>query len=94
MHKDEFKDVPTFIYAYDTINDPKYLMSNYYDLNGTVRLDKDCADLFMEAAKAAGVPCTKGGVPPLGGAVDAAGFTQGGFRAAGVTGLNHKLEKY
>ena len=27
-------------------------------------------------------------------AVDAAGFTQGGFRAAGVTGLNHKLERY
>ena len=94
MHKDEFKDVPTFIYAYDTINDPKYLMSNYYDLNGTVRSDKDCADLFMEAAKAVGVPCKKGGVPPLGGAVDAAAFTQGGFRAAGVTGLNHKLERY
>ena len=93
-HKDEFKDVPTFIYAYDTINDPKYLMSNYYDLNGTVRSDKDLADLFMEAAAAIDVPCKKGGVPPLGGAVDAAAFSQGGFRAAGVTGLNHKLERY
>ena len=93
-HKGEFQDVPTFIYAYDTINDPKYLMANYRDLNGTVKSDKDCADLFFEAAQAVGVPCKKGMVPPLGGAVDAAAFSQGGFRAAGVTGLNHKLERY
>ncbi len=93
-HKGEFQDVPTFIYAYDTINDPKYLMSNYRDLNGTVKSDKDCADLFFEAAQAVNVPCKKGMIPPLGGAVDAAAFSQGGFRAAGVTGLNHKLERY
>ena len=93
-HPDAYKDVPTFIYAYDTINDPKYLMANYRDLNGTVKSDKDAADLFFEACQAVGVPCTKGMVPPLGGAVDAAAFSQGGFRAAGVTGLNHKLERY
>ena len=93
-HKGEFQDVPTFFYAFDTINDPKYLMSNYRDLNGTVKSDKDIADLFYEAAQEVGVPCKKGWIPPLGGAVDAAGFTQGGFRAAGVTGLNHKLERY
>lgn len=93
-HKGEFQDVPTFIYAYDTINEPKYLMANYRDLNGTVKSDKDAADLFYEAAQAVGVPCKKGMIPPLGGAVDAAAFTQGGFRAAGVTGLNHKLERY
>ena len=69
-------------------------MSNYRDLNGTVKSDKDIADLFYEAAQEVGVPCKKGWIPPLGGAVDAAGFTQGGFRAAGVTGLNHKLERY
>ena len=93
-HKDEFKDVPTFIYSFDTINDPKYLMANYRDLNGTVKSDKDIADLFYEAAKEIGIPCQKGWIPPLGGAVDAAAFTQGGFRAAGITGLNHKLERY
>ena len=93
-HKNDFKDVPTFIYAFDTINDPKYLMSNYRDLNGTVKSDKEVADLFYEAAQAVGVPCKKGWIPPLGGAVDAAAFSQGGFRAAGVTGLNHKLERY
>lgn len=93
-HKDEFKDVPTFIYAFDTINEPKYLMANYRDLNGTVKSDSEVADLFVEAAQAIGVPCKKGWIPPLGGAVDAAAFTQGGFRAAGITGLNHKLERY
>ena len=93
-HQGEFDDVPTFIISYDTIYDPKYLMTNYRDLNGTVKADKDVSDLFMEAAKAVDIPCKKGWVPPLGGATDSAAFAQAGFRATGVTGLNHKLENY
>lgn len=93
-HSDDFKDVPTFIYSFDTINDPKYLMANYRDLNATVKSDAEVCDLFVEAAEAVGIHCSKGMIPPLGGAVDAAAFTQGGFRAAGITGLNHKLERY
>ena len=93
-HKGEFDDVPTFIYAYDTIYDPKYLMVNYRDLNGTVKADKDVSDLFMEATQELGIHCTKGMVPPLGGATDSAAFAQAGFRATGITGLNHKLESY
>lgn len=93
-HKGEFDDVPTFIISYDTIHDPKFLMTNYRDLNGTVKVDKDVSDLFMEAAKAIDIPCKKGWVPPLGGATDSAAFAQAGFRATGITGLNHKLEDY
>ncbi len=93
-HKDAYKDVPTFIYSFDTINDPKYLMANYRDLNATVKTDAELCDLFVEAAESIGIPCQKGLIPPLGGAVDAAAFAQGGFRAAGITGLNHKLERY
>lgn len=93
-HKGEFDDVPTFIFSYDTIHDPKYLMTNYRDLNGTVKADKDVSDLFMEAAKELNISCKKGWVPPLGGATDSAAFAQAGFRATGVTGLNHKLEDY
>ena len=93
-HKGEFDDVPTFIYSYDTIYDPKYLMTNYRDLNGTVKTDKDVSDLFMEAAKELDIPCKKGMVPPLGGATDSAAFAQAGFRDTGITGLNHKLEDY
>ncbi|MDD6219709.1 MAG: M20/M25/M40 family metallo-hydrolase [Clostridia bacterium] len=93
-HKGEFDDVPTFIFSYDTIYDPKYLMTNYRDLNGTVKADKGVSDLFMEAAQELDIPCKKGWVPPLGGATDSAAFAQAGFRATGVTGLNHKLEDY
>jgi putative uncharacterized protein (fragment) len=93
-HKGEFDDVPTFIFSYDTIHDPKFLMTNYRDLNGTVKADKDVSDLFMEAAKELDISCKKGWVPPLGGATDSAAFAQAGFRATGVTGLNHKLEDY
>ena len=93
-HKGEWQDVPTFFFSYDTIYDPKYLMVNYRDLNGTVKADKDVCDLFLEAAKAVEVPVTKGWVPPLGGATDNAAFTQAGFRSTGITGLNHKLEDY
>ena len=63
-------------------------------LTGTVKADKDVSDLFMEAAKELNIPCKKGWVPPLGGATDSAAFAQAGFRATGVTGLNHKLEDY
>lgn len=94
QHKGEFDDVPTFIFSYDTIHDPKYLMTNYRDLNGTVKADKDVSDLFMEASKEIGIACKKGWVPPLGGATDSAAFAQAGFRATGITGLNHKLEDY
>ena len=93
-HAAEYSDVPTIFYSYDTIHDPAQLMMNYRDLNATVKADKDVADLFMEAAEAVGVPCKKGFVPPLGGATDAAAFAQAGLRAAGITGLNHKLEDY
>ncbi|MBQ4244521.1 MAG: M20/M25/M40 family metallo-hydrolase [Clostridia bacterium] len=93
-HKNDFNDVPTFIYSYDTIHDPKYLLVNYRDLNATVKADKDVSDLFMECAQELGVTCNKGMVPPLGGATDSAAFAQAGFRATGITGLNHKLESY
>jgi len=94
VHKDDFNDVPTFIYSFDTIHDPKYLMANYRDLNGTVKADKDVSDLWMEAAAELGIPCKKGWVPPLGGATDNAAFSQAGLRSTGITGLNHKLESY
>ncbi|MBQ7542281.1 MAG: M20/M25/M40 family metallo-hydrolase [Clostridia bacterium] len=93
-HEDEYKDVPTFFYSYDTIHDPKYLMVNYRDLNATVKSDAELGDLFMDAAAALDVPCSKGIVPPLGGSTDAAAFAQAGRRAIGVTGLNHNLENY
>ena len=59
-----------------------------------VKADKELCDLFVEASKEINVPCKKGWVPPMGGACDSAAFTQAGYRAAGITGLNHKIERY
>ena len=93
-HKGEFDDVPTWIYSYDTIHDGKFLMVNYRDLNATVAADKEVSDSFVEAAKELNVFCATGMVPPMGGATDSAAFAQAGFRATGITAMNHKLENY
>ena len=93
-HADEFNDVPTFVYSYDTITQPEYLQVNYRDLNGTVKVDKDVSDLFCEACEELEIPCNKGMVPPLGGATDSAAFAQAGMRSTGVTALNHALPDF
>jgi len=93
-HRDDFSDVPTYIYSFDTIHDPKFLMVNRKDLNGTLKADEELADLFLRAAEDADIPCISGWVPPMGGAIDSAAFTKGGFRSVAVTGLSHKLESY
>ena len=93
-HKGEFDDVPTWIYSLDTLQDPKHLMINYRNLNGTVKADKEVSDSFLEAAEELGIHCKKGMVPPFGGATDGAAFSQAGYRAASVAGMNHMIEKF
>ena len=93
-HRDDYRDVPTYIVSYDTIHDPAQLMVNLKDLNSTVSADAELAEAFLLAARESGVPCKKGKVPLMGGGTDSAAFTQGGFRSVGITGLNHKLEDY
>lgn len=93
-HREEYRDVPTYVVCFDTIHDPRHLMVNKRDLNGTVRSDPELCGRFLAAAKEAGVPCRTGKVPLFGGSTDSAAFTQGGFRSVGVTGLNHVLEDY
>ncbi len=93
-HKGEYDDVPTWIYSYDTIHDAKFLMVNYRDLNGTVKVDKEVSDSFMNSAKELDIPVQKGWVPPFGGATDSAAFAQAGYKVTGITALNHVLEDY
>ena len=94
MHQDDYRDVPTYILCFDTIHDPKQLMVNQMDLNGTVPSDQELSNAFLHAAKELKVPCRTGKIPLLGGATDNAAFVQGGFRSTSITGLSHKLEKY
>ena len=93
-HKGEYRDVPTYIISYDTIHDPKHLAVNARDLNSTVKSDPELCEMFLAAAKNAGVPCRRDFVPLFGGSTDSAAFTQGGFRSIGITGLSHVLEDY
>ena len=93
-HADEFNDVPTFVYSYDTITQCEHLSVNYRDLNATVKVDEDVSDLFYEACQELEIPCGKGMVPPLGGATDSAAFAQAGMRATGITALNHALPDF
>lgn len=93
-HKDDYKDVPTYIISFDTIHDPKHLAVNTRDLNSTVKSDPELCELFLQAAEKAGVPCKKSLVPLFGGSTDSAAFTQGVFRSIGITGLSHVLEDY
>ena len=93
QHKGDFDDVPTFVYSFDTIFDPEQLMVNYRDLNGLVKTDKAAADLFLSSARELDIPCKKGWVPPFGGCTDTVPLNRV-IRAAGITGLNHKLENY
>lgn len=86
--------VPFLVGLYFMVNYRRVVDGANDNLSGTVKADADASDLFMEAADELGIPCKKGMVPPLGGATDSAAFAQGGFRAAGITGLNHKLESY
>ena len=94
-HKEEFQDgIPTWIIGYDTIREQKHLCVNYRDLNGMVPMDKEVSDAFMEAAKELDLQCRPNIVPPFGGATDPAAFKQAGFKAAGITGMDHNIQPY
>jgi hypothetical protein len=91
-HKGEYEDAETIIFAYDTIHELKHLCVNVRDLNLTVKAHDRPSKLFKDAADELGVPCFYGNVPL--GATDSAAFNQGGFKATGITGLNHNLQDY
>lgn len=91
-HAGEYQDVETLIFAFDTIHEAKHLCVNTKDLNLTVKADPHASDLFFDAAKELNIHCSKGAVPL--GATDSAAFNQGGFKATGITGLDHNLQDY
>ena len=91
-HKGEYQDCETLIYAYDTINEARFLQVNVKDLNATVKSDPRASQLFVDAAKAVDVPCNIGTVPF--GATDNAAFAQGGFKSTGIIAMDHNLQDY
>lgn len=92
QHANDYKDVETIIISYDTIHEGRFLQVNERDLNLTVAADKETGEMFKTAADKIGVKCNLGNVPL--GATDSAAFNQGGFRATGITAMDHKLKDY
>ena len=86
-----FSDIPTYLIALDSIHEEKYHGVNYYDLNQTVKTDKELSDLYRKAAEEVGVQCGKTGIPVLGGSTDGAAFVKGGFRATSVSAMPHAV---
>lgn len=93
-HQSDYFDVPTYIYSFDTIHDLKYLGVNYRDLNATVKSDKQAIEAFQTAALDLNIKCHKTKVPLFGGSTDSAAFQKAGFKACGITALNHVIENY
>lgn len=91
-HKGEYQDVETLIFAYDTIHAPEHLCVNKLDMNLMTKADAHATKLFYDAAQKIGVKCGIGAVPL--GATDSAAFNQAGFKAVGITGLDHNLQDY
>lgn len=91
-HEGEYQDVETCIFAYDTIHEKEFLCVNIKDLNATVEADKKASDLFKNAADKLGIACQMGTVPF--GATDSAAFNQAGFKAVGITAMDHNLKNY
>jgi len=90
-HKNDFNDVPTYIYCFDNISDDDWLMANYRDLNATVKTNKAMGDQFVKAGSQVGVKVLKGIMPPLGGSTDAPAYVKGGFNSICITALTHSL---
>ncbi len=91
-HKGEYQDVETLIFAYDTIHEGKFLGVNKLDLNNTVKADVHASELFKNAADKLGITCSYCSVPL--GATDSAAFNQAGFKATGITAMDHNLQDY
>ena len=91
-HRDECLNVPTDIYALDTITETEHLSVNLKDLNNTVKTSKELGENFMNAAKSLGVKCVYSGIPI--GASDGAAFCQEGLRATSITAMNHDIPRY
>ena len=85
-HKRECEDVETIVIALDTFRDLPHLTIYSRDMNGTVAHDRDVCDLLKRAALARGRDLPFGSIYL--GSSDGAAFTQAGFRAGMLGGMD------
>lgn len=92
QHKREYEDVETIVIALDTFRDLPYLTIYNRDMNGTVAHDAQVCDLLKRAALATGRDLPFGSIHV--GSSDGAAFTQAGFRAATMGGMDPRPAHY
>ncbi|MFW5780869.1 MAG: M20/M25/M40 family metallo-hydrolase [Bacillota bacterium] len=91
-HKDDYKDCETIFVPMETLREIDHISIYTKDLNGLVKTDKDVASLIKKAGKNIGIDIPYATVSV--GSTDAAALTQGGFKAACLAALDHKLRDY
>ena len=85
-HKKDCDDVETIVISLETFGDLPYLAIYERDMNSTVTLDRDTCDLLKRAAQSTGHELPFSSVHL--GSSDAAAFTQAGFKAAMLGGMD------
>ncbi len=85
-HKKDCDDVETIVISLETFGDLPYLAIYNRDMNSTVALDRDTCDLLKRAAQSTGRELPFSSVHL--GSSDAAAFTQAGFKAAMLGGMD------
>lgn len=85
-HKKECEDVETIVIALDTFRDLPHLTIYHRDMNGTVAHDPAVCRLLKDGAQAAGRDLPYGSIYL--GSSDGAAFTQAGFRAGMLGGMD------
>lgn len=93
-HKNDYKDIPTYILAIDTINDPEQLSVTIKDLNGSVQNDKELSNMVTTAAKELNIKVEEKVLGLPAGSTDAAAFTQGGFKSICLVGMDYKIKRF
>lgn len=85
-HKRDCEDVETIVISLETFGDLPHLAIYERDMNSTVALDRDTCDLLKRAGQSTGRELSFSSVHL--GSSDAAAFTQAGFKAAMLGGMD------
>jgi len=94
QHEKEWKDVETYVIAFDTCTDYDYVTIYERDMTNLVKNSKEVCDLIDKACADPEInhPLPHGGVPF--GASDAAALSRAGVKAACIAGQNPKYAPY
>jgi hypothetical protein len=86
-HKEQLKEIPTYLLNADCLYDEKELFFLMSDLNNFVKFDNDFVDELLEISEIAGRFVFKQPISFLTGGTDAAEFAKAGIKATTLIGM-------